>query len=76
MVQRRVGTSLFEAVLQGVFELAEVQYAHLRNAQAGCFIARIDRFRRARRAEERSTGITRELPGEVRIGKPLQRSRG
>jgi hypothetical protein len=42
-VQRRVNTSPFEAVLEGVFEPAEVQYAHLRNAEAGCFIARIDR---------------------------------
>src|SRR4026207_2004377 len=32
--QRRVGTSPFEAVLQSVFELGEVQYAHLRNAEA------------------------------------------
>jgi hypothetical protein len=43
VVQRRVGTSPFEAVLESVFELGEVQYAHLRNAEAGCFIARIDR---------------------------------
>jgi len=43
VVQRRVGTSPFEAVLHGVFEPAEVQYAHLRNAEAGCFIARVDR---------------------------------
>jgi hypothetical protein len=42
-IQRRVGTSPFEAVLQDVFESPEVQYAHLRNAEAGCFIARIDR---------------------------------
>jgi hypothetical protein len=41
--QRRVGTAPFEAVLEGVFEPAEVHYAHLRNAEAGCFIARIDR---------------------------------
>jgi len=43
LVQRRVGTSPFEAVLAGVLDRAEVQYAHLRNAEAGCFIARIDR---------------------------------
>jgi hypothetical protein len=42
LVQRRVGPSGFEAVLERTFELAEVQYAHLRNAEAGCFIARID----------------------------------
>jgi hypothetical protein len=43
VVQRRVGTSPFEEVLQDVFEPAVVQYAHLRNAEAGCFIARVDR---------------------------------
>ena len=43
LVQRRVGTSGFEAVLDSVFEPEEVWYAHLRNAEAGCFIARIER---------------------------------
>ena len=43
LVQRRVGTAPFEEVLEGVFESNDVQYAHLRNAEAGCFIARIDR---------------------------------
>ena len=43
LVQRRVGPLTFEAVLQGVFETPEVQYAHIRNSQAGCFIARVDR---------------------------------
>ena len=43
IVQQRVGTSPFETVLQRVFEPGGVQYAHLRNAEAGCFIARIDR---------------------------------
>jgi hypothetical protein len=43
LVQRRVGASPFEAVLEGIFDSAEVRYAHLRNAEAGCFIARIDR---------------------------------
>jgi hypothetical protein len=42
IVQRRVGTSSFETVLQGVFEAQDVEYAHLRNAEAGCFIARVD----------------------------------
>ena len=44
LVQRRVGSSRFEAVLERVFEAEEVEYAHLRNAEAGCFIARIDRI--------------------------------
>ena len=43
LTQRRVGTSRFESILDGVFESAEVHYAHLRNAEAGCFIARVDR---------------------------------
>jgi hypothetical protein len=43
VVQRRVGMSPFEAALESVFERAEVRYAHLRNAEAGCFIARVDR---------------------------------
>ena len=42
VIQRRVGPQTFEAVLEAVFEAAEVQYAHIRNAEAGCFIARID----------------------------------
>ena len=43
LAQRRVGGEPFEGVLQDVFEHAEVQYAHLRNAEAGCFIARLER---------------------------------
>ena len=43
LAQRRVGALTFEAVLQDVFETPEVQYAHIRNSEAGCFIARIDR---------------------------------
>ena len=43
LAQRRVGAEPFEDALQDVFERAEVQYAHLRNAEAGCFIARLER---------------------------------
>jgi hypothetical protein len=43
-VQRRLGAVPFEAVLESVFEPSQVQYAHLRNTEAGCFIARIDRL--------------------------------
>ena len=43
VVQRRVGPAPFEVVLADVFQRAEVQYAHLRNAEAGCFIARVER---------------------------------
>jgi hypothetical protein len=41
--QRRVGSGSFEEVLEAVFGEADVAYAHLRNAEAGCFIARVDR---------------------------------
>jgi hypothetical protein len=41
VVQRRVGDTAFEAVLDAVLETSGVDYAHLRNAEAGCFIARI-----------------------------------
>jgi hypothetical protein len=43
LVQRRVGAVAFETVLDEVFEHSAARYAHLRNAEAGCFIARIDR---------------------------------
>ena len=45
LAQRRVGTHGFEAVLEEVFEQSAAAYAHLRNAEAGCYIARIDRWR-------------------------------
>jgi hypothetical protein len=43
LAQRRVGGAVFEEVLEGVFGEEDVEYAHLRNAEAGCFIARVDR---------------------------------
>lgn len=43
IVQRRVSATPFEENLEGVFATPDVRYAHLRNAEAGCFIARIDR---------------------------------
>jgi hypothetical protein len=43
LAQRRVAAVTFEVVLQEVLVPAEVRYVHLRNAEAGCFIARIDR---------------------------------
>jgi hypothetical protein len=42
LAQRRVGTATFEAVLDEVLGYPGARYAHLRNAEAGCFIARID----------------------------------
>jgi len=43
MVQQRVGCDPFETVLERILDSESVRYAHLRNAEAGCFIARIDR---------------------------------
>jgi hypothetical protein len=43
LAQRRVGSALFEDVLETVLREEHVAYAHLRNAEAGCFIARVDR---------------------------------
>jgi hypothetical protein len=43
LAQRRVGSAPFEDVLETVLGQKEVAYAHLRNAEAGCFIARVDR---------------------------------
>ena len=43
LARRRVGNAVFEAVLEAVLREEDVAYAHLRNAEAGCFIARIDR---------------------------------
>jgi hypothetical protein len=43
LVQERVGTQLPEEVLSRVFEVDGVAYAHLRNGEAGCFMARVER---------------------------------
>ena len=44
VVQRRVETEDPEAVVAAVFADSGVQYAHIRNGEAGCFMARIDRL--------------------------------
>lgn len=43
MLQERVGGAAPEEVVARVFERPGVKYAHLRNGEAGCFMARIDR---------------------------------
>ena len=43
LLQRRVGDAAFEDVLDEVLERPDAEYAHLRNGEAGCFIARVDR---------------------------------
>jgi hypothetical protein len=54
VAQQRVGSARFETVLEGVLKSGVVEYAHLRNAEAGCFIARIDRQEAVAGAEVRS----------------------
>ena len=41
--QARAGEDPIEQVLDRVFSAGPVAYAHLRNAEAGCFIARVER---------------------------------
>jgi hypothetical protein len=41
--QRRVGASDPEVVIREVFEAGKADYVHLRNAEAGCFMARVER---------------------------------
>ncbi len=43
VVQERAGDAPPEVVLARVFETPGVDYAHLRNAEAGCFMARVER---------------------------------
>jgi hypothetical protein len=40
---QHVGDSPHESVLESVLARRDVRYAQLRNAEAGCFIARTDR---------------------------------
>jgi hypothetical protein len=42
-VQELVGTNPPEAVVARVLATTEVAYAHVRNAEAGCFMARVER---------------------------------
>jgi hypothetical protein len=41
--RRRVGPMTVDAALDEVFTFPETRYAHLRNGEAGCFIARVER---------------------------------
>jgi hypothetical protein len=43
VVQEPVNGASPDDVVQRVFEVAGVDYAHVRNAEAGCFIARVER---------------------------------
>jgi hypothetical protein len=43
VAQERVGQGDPEAILRRVFEDAGAQYAHIRNGEAGCFMARVER---------------------------------
>jgi hypothetical protein len=43
LVQRRAGEVGVDAILDEVFGSPDTRYVHLRNGEAGCFIARVDR---------------------------------
>jgi hypothetical protein len=43
LLQRRIGVDSVDTVLAHAFGSADTRYAHLRNSEAGCFIARVDR---------------------------------
>ncbi len=43
IAQARVGDRVVEEVVDEVMRTPEVRFGHLRNAEAGCFVARIDR---------------------------------
>jgi hypothetical protein len=47
VAQERVGQRDPEAVLARVFEEAKAEYAHIRNGEAGCFMARVERWETA-----------------------------
>lgn len=50
VAQERVGQREPEAVLATVFEEAGAEYAHIRNGEAGCFMARVERRETAARS--------------------------
>jgi len=45
LARGRVGEQEPEAVLERLFAGVDTEYVHLRNAEAGCFMARVDRLR-------------------------------
>lgn len=44
LAQERVGTDATEELLKGMFEQNGADYVHIRNGEAGCFMARVDRL--------------------------------
>jgi len=47
LAQERVGTDASEDMLREVFDRTGADYVHIRNGEAGCFIARVERPRAA-----------------------------
>jgi hypothetical protein len=43
VAQERVGERNPDAMLSALFELSGVDYVHVRNGEAGCFVARVER---------------------------------
>jgi len=51
LIQERVTDQVPERQVARAFELSEVAYVHLRNGEAGCFMARVDRVPAEARAK-------------------------
>jgi hypothetical protein len=43
LAQERVGTQVAEEVLEHLFERIGIDYVHIRNGEAGCFMAAVQR---------------------------------
>jgi Protein of unknown function (DUF1203) len=48
VAQERVGTDAPDALLNAMFEREGADYVHIRNGEAGCFMARVERLAQAR----------------------------
>ena len=51
VAREKVANKDFEAVINRLFAHHSVDYLHIRNAEAGCFIARIERFEDNQKSE-------------------------
>jgi hypothetical protein len=65
LAQERVGTQDPEKVLAKVFDWSGADYVHVRNGEAGCFMAKVMRgIRLMPRANDRGEGTQRHTVGE------------
>lgn len=44
VAQERIGTNAPEELIKGMFERTGADYVHIRNGEAGCYMARVDRL--------------------------------